>query len=245
METKKLKHAFNRDGYVYLPGFLDAGEVHEIKDKLEDFIQSKIPQMTAHHVKYEDKKNPDSLKLLQDLNIYDDFFARILFNSQFTILAESLLGEEVIGKTLEYFNKPAQIGKATPPHQDGYYFMLNPVSAVTMWMALEAVDEENGWVSYVKGSHLKGMRKHSKTDTVGFSQGITDFGLEEDLAEEVFFPVQPGDLLIHHALTIHRAAPNVSKYRSRKAMGLIYFGASAKEDTAAKEAYVKELNQSQ
>jgi phytanoyl-CoA hydroxylase len=30
---------------------------------------------------------------------------------------------------------------------------------------------------------------------------------------------------------------------SRKAMGLIYFGASAKEDIAAKKAYVASLNQ--
>lgn len=245
MDTKKIKQDFDRDGYVYLPGFLGADEVKEINGKLEDLIQSKVSHMASQHVKYEDKNDAGTLKLLQDLNLYDEFFAGILFDSKFRNMAESLLEEEVIGKTTEYFNKPAQTGKPTPPHQDGYYFMLDPVSAVTMWMALEAVDEENGWVSYVKGSHLKGMRHHTKTETVGFSQGITDFGLKEDLSNEVFFPTQPGDLLIHHALTIHRAGPNTSTNRSRKAMGLIYFGASAKEDLKAKAAYVRELNQSQ
>lgn len=49
--------------------------------------------------------------------------------------------------------KPPRIGKGTPPHQDGYYFMLEPNEAVTMWMALEDVNEENGCVRYVKESH--------------------------------------------------------------------------------------------
>src|SRR5690606_28734076 len=114
-------------------------------------------------------------------------------------------------------------GKATPPHQDGYYFMLNPVSAVTMWMALEDVDQENGWVSYVQGSHLKGMRPHSKTETIGFSQGIPAFGLKEDIENEIFFPTPPGELLIPQSLTIHKANPNTNPSRARKAMGLIYF----------------------
>jgi len=245
MKIQKIKQDFDRDGYVYLPGFLSPKEVEEVNAKLEEFIRFKVAQMAVHEVKYEDKNDPNTLKLIQDLNKYDDFFSQLLFDSKFKRIAEDLLEEEVVGKTIEYFNKPAKIGKATPPHQDGYYFMLNPVSAVTMWMALEDVDQENGWVSYVQGSHLKGMRRHSKTETIGFSQGIPDFGLEEDIENEVFFQTQPGDLLIHHALTIHRASPNTSPSRSRKAMGLIYFGASAREDLAAKEAYVKTLNQSE
>jgi len=32
-----------------------------------------------------------------------------------------------------------------------------------MWMALEPVDEGNGCVRYVQGSHLKGMRPRGKT----------------------------------------------------------------------------------
>jgi phytanoyl-CoA hydroxylase len=245
METYKIKTSFDSDGYVYLPGFLSGDKVEAIRSKLSDAITGKVSLMPPQHVKYEDKEDLSTLKMLQDLQVYDPFFADILFDSTFTRLAEVLLEEKVIGKTLEYFNKPPKIGKATPPHQDGYYFMLDPMSAVTMWMALEEVDQENGWVSYVKGSHKKGMRTHSATDTSGFSQGIADFGSKTDLDNEVFFPAKPGDLLVHHALTIHRASPNTSLNRTRKAMGLIYFGASAREDVAAKEAYVASLNKQQ
>jgi phytanoyl-CoA hydroxylase len=87
------------------------------------------------------------------------------------------------------------------------------------------------------------MRLHGRTKILGFSQEITDFGTDDDMANEVSFPANPGDLLVHHSLTIHRADGNTSISRSRKALGLIYFGESAKEDVKAKVAYQKKLQE--
>jgi len=238
----EVRHNFDKDGYVFLPGFLSEKDVDAINYKLREFIETKVPDMPFNHVFYEDKNNPATLKQLQDLHLYDPFFDGILNNSEFEKIAEVLLGEKVIGKNLEYFNKPPKIGKPTPPHQDGYYFMLNPPQAITMWMALEYVDEQTGCVRYIKGSHLQGMRPHGKTETLGFSQGITDYD-EKDFSREIPFPAKPGDLLIHHAMTIHRADGNKSDSRTRKALGFIYFGESAKEDLEAKNAYQKILSE--
>jgi phytanoyl-CoA hydroxylase len=238
----QAKKDFDRDGYVFLPGFLSKNEVDAINARLKDFIHDTVPGMPPNHVFYEDKNDPATLKQLQDLHVHDPFFAGILTGSRFEKIAEVILGEKVIGSNIEYFNKPPRIGKPTPPHQDGYYFMLNPPQAVTMWMALEDVDEETGCVRYIKGSHLAGMRPHGRTQTLGFSQGITDYD-EKDFASEIPFPAQPGDLLIHHAMTIHRADGNKSATRSRKALGFIYFGESAREDTEAKKAYQQKLNE--
>lgn len=141
---------------------------------------------------------------------------------------------------MQYFNKPPRIGQPTPPHQDGYFFMLNPNEAITMWMALENVDEENGCVRYFKGSHLKGMRPHAKTKILGFSQAISDYSAE-DKNNEIWFETKPGDLLAHHSLTIHRADNNKSLNRTRKALGFIYYAEKAKEDTLAKAEYQAKL----
>ena len=100
----------------------------------------------------------------------------MLFRSPFRELAELLLDGPVVPKDLQYFNKPPGIGKPTPAHQDGYYFMLDPCEALTIWVALDHVDDENGCVRYVTGSHKRGMRPHCRTQTLGFSQGITDYG---------------------------------------------------------------------
>jgi phytanoyl-CoA hydroxylase len=239
-----MKPRFNEDGYLFLPGFLDTREIGLINRKMDQFIKERVPDLPSGHVFYEDEADPSTLKQLQDLHRYDPFFSGMLFDSKFRKLAEVLLDDPVIGKNLEYFNKPPRIGKPTPPHQDNYYFMLSPSLALTMWLALEEADEENGCVRYIRGSHLKGMRAHGKTKTPGFSQGIVDYGEQEDLKkEEINFPAKPGDLLIHHAMTIHRADGNRSSSRSRKAIGFIYFGQSAKEDLPAKAAYQKILNE--
>mgnify|MGYP001173438933 CR=1 FL=1 len=62
-------------------------------------------------------------------------------------------------------------------------------------------------------------------------QGMTDFGTEEDLANEVSYNASPGDLLAHHALTIHRANANHSSNRPRRAIGFVYLSVKAKERT--------------
>jgi len=110
-----------------------------------------------------------------------------------------------------------------------------------MWMALDMVDEENGCVRYVRGSHTRGMRPHGRTETLGFSQGITNFAQAADSKNEVACPAQPGDLLAHHALTIHRADANTSPTRTRRALGFIFYGESAREDLAAHKAYQVKL----
>jgi phytanoyl-CoA hydroxylase len=240
-KLKELKSNFERDGYVFLPGFFNAEQIAEINLKLQEFIKDVVPGMPANHVVYEDKENPETLKQLQDLQVHSAFFNTIMTDSELEKLAEVVLGEKVIGKNVEYFNKPAKIGKSTPPHQDAYYFNIKPRQAITMWMALEDADEENGCVSYITGSHLKQMRPHGLTQTRGFSQSITDYGTPEDLAALRSFPAKPGDLLIHHSMTIHTAGANTTVSRSRKALGLIYFGQSAQPDPEAKEAYMKAL----
>ncbi|WP_339734235.1 phytanoyl-CoA dioxygenase family protein [uncultured Gimesia sp.] len=232
--NQNLRKQFLEDGYVALPGFLNPQEVGELRENVERFIVDVAPTMPSEEVFYEDKTTKTTLKQLQQMFQYDDYFNNLMFGSKFEELAAKLLGHEVHGVNMQYFNKPPQVGLPTPPHQDGYYFMLEPNEAVTMWLALEDVDAENGCVRYVRHSHLQGLRPHGKTQTLGFSQGMTDFGTEEDIQNEIAFPAQPGDLLVHHALTVHRADGNTSKDRTRKALGFIYYSTAAQESEEKK-----------
>ena len=76
--------------------------------------------------------------------------------------------EKAIPKNLQYFNKPAGVGKPTPPHQDGYYFMLKKHNAVTCWLALEKVDEENGC-----GGEVYNMEQRVKAKAYDYGCGYT------------------------------------------------------------------------
>ncbi len=238
---RKLRNDFLTDGYIFFPGFLNSSEIIEVNEKLNTFKKTKVDNMPRSDVYFEDINDKTSLKQLQRLFRYDSYFADMMVNSRFEKLASILLDDRVEGKNVQYFNKPPKIGQPTPAHQDGYYFMLEPNEAVTMWMALEPVDEETGCVRYIKGSHLNGMREHGKTGTLGFSQGILDYGRKETDKNEIFYPTKSGDLLVHHSMTIHRADGNSSENRTRQAMGFIYYANKAKEDVEAQKAYQKKL----
>jgi len=241
MNQQDAKQRFRHDGYVFLQQFLGETDVAEIRENMTRFIQDVLPSLPVEQVYYEDPGDPITLKQIQQLGKHDSYFGHWQNNSAFRELAELLLEGAVIPTNMQYFNKPPGIGKATPPHQDGFYFMLDPCEAVTLWLALEKVDEENGCVRYIRGSHCEGMRPHRRTETLGFSQGIADFPTGDDMAKEVAFPAQAGDLLAHHALTIHRADQNCSQSRTRQAIGLIYYSERAQENAATAEAYQKKL----
>ena len=243
--TQELNDEFDRDGLVSLPAFLSSDEVAELRRHLDRFIAEVVPTMPDSEVYCEVPGDRSTLKQLQKLGDYDPWFGELIGggDSRFALLAESLLGESVRPVNLQYFNKPAGVGQPTPPHQDGFYFHLKPSKAITMWLALEDVSPEQGCVNYVRGSHRLGMRWHGRTGTLGFSQGIMDFGAPNDVENAQSFPCQAGHLLAHHSLTIHWADGNVSEDRSRQALGLVYFAESCEVNEQTKAAYQRQLDQ--
>jgi len=235
----ELKAGFERDGYVFIPGFLKSDALQELLSNVDRYLETIIPKLPHGTVLYEDINRPETLKQTGKLHRHDKYFEKLYYESRFEKLAEVLLGGPLSKEAdnFQYFNKPPKEGLPTPPHQDGYYFKIEPCEAVTMWLALEEVDEENGCVRYVKGSHQRGMRPHGLSGTLGFSQGITNYGTNEDKANEIKFHAQAGDLLIHHAMMIHLAGANTSTTRTRKAIGMIYYSQNAKVDHEAKAAH--------
>lgn len=133
---------------------------------------------------------------------------------------------------MQYLNKVPSIGKSTPAHQDGYCYKIKPQQAVTMWLSLGEVDEKNGVVCYIPGSHEDGMRAHNTTGTLGFSQGISDWSVIDDENE---MKAPAGDILVLHSSTIHRANANFAE-NTRPSVGFIFYRQDVIEDTAAHDS---------
>lgn len=235
MNFAAIQTTYAADGFVVVRGFLPPDELTRLQENLDRYIREVVPTLPDAEAFYEDKSRPDTLKQLHRME-QDAFFADYRQHPLWLAAAEALLGEPPLVLGVEWFNKPPSTPHITPPHQDNFYFCLTPPKVLTMWLALDAIDEENGCLRYVRGSHQPGVRPHSRTQTLGFSQGISDYG-EADRQHEVPIHAQPGDLLIHHGNTIHRADANRSATRHRRSFALVFKAPSCRRDEDAFRRY--------
>lgn len=112
--------------------------------------------------------------------------------------------------------------RATAWHQDQAYTGSRVCfNTLHFWIPLQAVDELNGCMHFIPGSHRFGLLGHSPA--VGHRKGgplEVETGVDPDAA--VACPLAPGDATIHAPLTLHYTSPNFTP-RIRRAW-ILHFG---------------------
>ena len=240
-KQSQLQATYARDGFVVVRNFLTPDELSKLCGSLERYIREEVPSLPDSSAFFHDRERPETLKQLQHID--DENLVSYVHDKRWVDLAETLIGEPVRAQERpEWFNKPPGIDHTTPPHQDNYYFCLTPASVTTIWVALDPTTEANGALRYVQGSHTQGIRPHGATKVLGFSQGITDYG-PEDAVREQLIELKPGDAVAHHGNTIHRAEPNRSETSSRRAFAIVFQAKSCQRDEQAFGRYMQNVNQ--
>jgi hypothetical protein len=136
-------------------------------------------------------------------------------------IAEQILGPGVRFKSDISFMKPAEIGSATPWHQDeAFHDPAFDYNEISFWLALQPVDEVNGCMAYIPGSHKGPVLPHGfpGNDPRIHALECID-GFDPDKA--VRCPLPAGGCVIHNGRTLHGAGPNQS-YHDRMAYVLIF-----------------------
>jgi ectoine hydroxylase-related dioxygenase (phytanoyl-CoA dioxygenase family) len=154
----------------------------------------------------------------------------VAFDSQLPSLVASLID----AKSLNFwedttFVKSPGTRQKTAFHQDLAYFQIMGDQCVIVWIALDPADLSNGVTEYVRGSHKWGevyapnvfvsqtpLKKSPE-------QRCPDIEGHRDDYDIISFDVQPGDVIIHHVLTVHGAGGNMSD-RMRRAVSFRYCG---------------------
>jgi ectoine hydroxylase-related dioxygenase (phytanoyl-CoA dioxygenase family) len=72
-------------------------------------------------------------------------------------LVEQLIGPDIILWGSALFAKPGREGMEVPWHQDGHYWPIRPLAAITVWIAIDDSTTENGCMRYIPGSHKSGV----------------------------------------------------------------------------------------
>jgi phytanoyl-CoA hydroxylase len=126
-----------------------------------------------------------------------------------------LLGDEAVGIQSMYFYKsPGSPGQAA--HQDYYYIDNKPNTLTAAWIAMEDVDEENGCLWVIPGSHKEGLLPHGRVKDVSEHEAWTDETEGADLSKQIPVVMKSGDIVFFHNLLIHSSKKNRTDDRWRK-----------------------------
>ncbi|MCG9126901.1 phytanoyl-CoA dioxygenase family protein [Candidatus Poribacteria bacterium] len=135
-----------------------------------------------------------------------------------------LTGTDVIGHPV--FNArpklPGQQLTVVPWHQDsGYFGTISEKSLIpTAWIPLVPVDETNGCLQVVAGSHKLGVVSHHTENREGKFLEVMDELIEE--SQIVTCPMEIGDALVFNNLTLHRSLPHTTSNIIRWAIDIRY-----------------------
>ena len=164
----------------------------------------------------------------------EDFNAFMRSKPLVQLAAEFLQPEQLRFFYDQLLVKEPQTQEHTPLHQDLPYWPLRGKQIISIWVGFDPVTEDAGAVQYIKGSHLWG--KFYAPSTFGKASNYADVyknaGLEEMPdpeqlirdGEMLHWDLAPGDVVIHHPLTLHYAKGNSSSTGRRRGLALRYIG---------------------
>ena len=136
-------------------------------------------------------------------------------NPQLLDVVEGILGPDLMIYSVEFFIKEANSPHVVTMHQDLTYWGLGETSGmVTAWLALSPATPQSGCMDFVKASHKQPIQPHrdSVDENNLLSRGQE---IQVDVADEDKTPIEihPGQISLHHGLTIHGSGPNRSDDR--------------------------------
>jgi ectoine hydroxylase-related dioxygenase (phytanoyl-CoA dioxygenase family) len=127
-------------------------------------------------------------------------------------VVEQLIGPDIILWGSMLFCKPPKDGQAVPWHQDGQYWPIEPLATVTLRVAIDGSDAENGCMRYIPGSHrARKLARHevARRDDFAIKQSMPE--IDEEAARDVV--LGPGQISLHDVYTVHGSSHNRSGKR--------------------------------
>lgn len=189
---------FDRDGWAIFPDVLDADLIAEASGHVE-WLSEKYPELGGEGL--------GSTSIVPD-----PFWLRLVSDDRLLDVAERFIGPDIALFATHYISKPAFSGKPVLWHQDAAYWNLEPMNVVTLWLAVDDSDAENGCLRVVPGSHkrpVEDLRDRPDIDNVLGSE----IAVEVDEKDARDMEVKAGGVEVHHPNIIHGSNANLSPRR--------------------------------
>jgi ectoine hydroxylase len=209
---------FDRDGYLFFPNHFSAEETKTLTDAVPELYSRQEP----YNVR---EKGSESVRTNFAAHMYSEPFARLARHPRMIEPVEDLLGEKLYMHQFKINGKMAFEGDVWQWHQD-YGTWLNddqmPTErAMNIAIFLDDVNEFNGPLMFIPGSHKKGVldAKHDLR-TTSYPLWTVDNQLITDLVGRaggkdggIVSPKgKAGSMIVFHSCLVHASTSNLSPF---------------------------------
>ncbi|MFB5661078.1 phytanoyl-CoA dioxygenase family protein [Alteribacillus sp. HJP-4] len=212
---------YQTNGYVQIDNVLSDAETAELSMHLDEVMNVG----SERSVQTSNSDGAYYKVLNQKVNTWRDHggMARYVLSERLAGIADQLSGNKGIRLFHDHaLWKMPNDSKETPWHQDYPYWPLTEAGALSIWLTLDDVDEQNGCMKFLPGSHrIKDLQAVSLVDAHDIFTDAKGKGKVLNKENAVSVPLKKGSCTFHDGLTFHYAHSNQTS-NPRRVLAIIY-----------------------
>ncbi|MBN8216101.1 MAG: phytanoyl-CoA dioxygenase family protein [Spirochaetes bacterium] len=130
-------------------------------------------------------------------------------------LVEPLIGPDIALFSSHFICKPRGNGKRVPWHEDSAYWrgMIYPAEVVTVWLAIDPSNLENGCMQVIPGTHRNGYSDYDPVDPAKNVFATEVRAAQMDASKRVPVELEANQASLHDGRIIHGSDANTSDKR--------------------------------
>lgn len=212
--TTQQKIFYDENGYILIKNNVSHQLLDECRQRFIDICNGETDHDVILVMKDQSLKNKNVrgeylINKIQDF-AYDKGFWKYISDNNVVDVVEAIIGPNITAAHSMLINKPPYSDEGAslhPMHQDLHYFPFRPAhKIVASWTAMEHIDENNGCLYIVPGSHKGPLYKHTYPEGLKVKMYHGVHGM--DHLPKMFVRMEKGDTVFFHPLILHGSGPN-------------------------------------
>ena len=222
--TEKELNAFNENGFLILRNFATKSECEVILDVAKAHLKHRIEPIEteldygeksyAYRTNVSDynsieKENEATVRRLRQVYSRDVIFKNWMENKKIRPILKQILKDDVVLTTAHHnsiMTKMPYTSTETSWHQDRRYWSFSDNNLVSVWLALDEENNENGVLEFIPRSHSLSFSEEQFGDKEYF---LPNHPLNNSLiATKQSSILKRGDVVLFHCRLLHRANAN-------------------------------------
>jgi len=221
LSTAQLQQ-FHQDGFLILRDFadkiaceaiLEVAKVH-LKYQIEPIeteigYDEKSKAYRTEETNYWAKERGSVVRRLRQVYHRDILFKWWMKDEKIRPILEQVLEDQVVITTSHHnsiMTKMPYKSTQTKWHQDRRYWSYSNDNLVSVWLALDDEDSQNGVLEFIAGSHKMKFESEQFDEKEYFKEDIEPN--RALIEKKVSTTLQRGDVVLFHSLLLHRANKN-------------------------------------